>query len=211
MSSPPDHFDRDEREIEFSRTLAFSDGVFAFAITLLVTTIDVPRIAGDVGDRELQSRLDELLPFIGSYFLSFLIVGLLWLRHHRLFSRISRLDSRALSLNLLLLSLVALMPFSTEVMGRYGDLPSGLAIYALNLAAAGFAFTWLWWYCARHEMLGEELTPEEVRRELLIRLTVPAGFLLSIPVAFASVTAAQAAWVLTLVAQRFAARVTGGG
>lgn len=206
MASGPDHFDRDEGEIEFSRTLAFSDGVFAFAITLLVTTIDVPDLDGPVSSARLWEHVTDLRPFVLSYFLSFLIVGLFWLRHHRLFSRIRRLDGKALWLNILLLSMIALMPFSTEMIGRYGELASGVVVYAANLSAAGLAFTWLWWHCACRDMLGEELTDDQRRRELLVRLSIPVGFLVSIPIVFVSITAAQVLWVLTIAGQRLAMR-----
>jgi uncharacterized membrane protein len=207
VSPIPTHFDREEREVEFSRALAFSDSVFAFAITLLVTTIDVPRLSDGNEESQLFHQLDNIAPFVASYFLSFAVVGLLWLRHHRLFSRISRLDQRALVMNLVLLSLIALMPFSTEVMARYGDLWPGVSIYALNLAFAGIAYTALWWYCATAGMLGEQLTPAEMQSELRLRLSLPVGFLLSIPLAIVSARAATLSWLLLVVAQRVLAHV----
>jgi uncharacterized membrane protein len=197
------HFDRNEREIEFGRALAFSDGVFAFAITLLVVSIDVPQISGSDVEDALLRRLDELLPFVFSYFLSFAIVGLLWLRHHRLFSRIRKLDTHALVVNLVLLSFVALMPFSTEVLGRYGDTPAGASIYAANLAIAVAGYTWLWWHCSRAGMLDEHPTPRQLRLELVTRLIPSVGFLLSIPVAFAaSALVAQIMWGVTTALQQ---------
>lgn len=204
MAAPlPNHFDRDEREVEFTRALAFSDGVFAFAITLLVVSIDVPRLSGPDIEGQLVEQLDELLPFILSYFLSFAVVGLLWLRHHRLFSRIVKLDTHALVVNLVLLSFVALMPFTTEVLGRYGETPAGTSIYAANLAVAVGGYTWLWWHCSRAGMLDEHPTPRQLRLELTTRLMTSIGFLASIPVAFAlSARAAQVLWLLTSVVQQ---------
>jgi uncharacterized membrane protein len=202
---PPTDFDRQEREVEFTRALSFSDGVFAFAITLLVTTIDMPNLSGGDSDDAFLQQLDDLAPFFASYFLSFAVVGLLWLRHHRLFSRIHLLDQRALVINLVLLSFVVLMPFSTEVMARYGDLALGVSTYALNLAIAGGAYTWLWWYCARAGMLGHE-SPDEMRIELGTRLSISGGFLLSIPIAFVDTRAAQFSWILIVVGQRMLIR-----
>jgi uncharacterized membrane protein len=201
MPLAPD-FDREEREVEFSRALAFSDGVFAFAITLLVTTIEVPSLRSPQTEHDLLVALKDLAGPMGSYFLSFAIIGLFWLRHHRLFARVRRLDGRALVLNLLVLSFVVLMPFSTEIIGKYGDLPAGTAVYALNLALASFAFTLLWSYCVRHDMLDEHPTPRQLRLELWMRLSVSLLFLVSLPIAFVSTSLAQLSWFGLIVVQR---------
>jgi uncharacterized membrane protein len=212
VSSPPPQFDREEREVEFARALAFSDGVFAFAITLLVTTLDVPDLSGpDIGT-QLWHQVDDIAPRLGTFFLSFAVIGMLWLRHHRLLSRVRQLDTKALVLNLVLLAFVVLMPFSTEMMGRYGDTAIATTTYAVNIMLESLAFGALWWYCAQHEMLGETLTPEQLRLELLLRAVVPAVFVASIPIAFlVSPTIAAFTWLLsipgqTLLERRFVER-----
>ncbi len=197
----PKQFDREEREVEFSRALAFSDGVFGVAITLLITTIDVPRVAGPDLESKLVDALKALDDSILSYFISFAVIGLMWMHHHRLFSRIHRIDTAALWLNLLSLSFIVLMPFTTELMGDYGDEPVSVALYALNIALAVIAYTLLWWYCARRDMLGEHLTAAQIRYELVTRLFVAGGFLVSMPIAFASTRLAQWSWLLFGVAQ----------
>lgn len=204
MASPvPTRFDRDEREAEFSRALAFSDGVFGIAITLLVVSINVPDLSGPDLESQLVEALGDLVPSVLSYFLSFAVVGLLWLRHHRLFARIRRLDTYALVVNLALLAFVALMPFTTEVMGRYGDAPAGVAVYAANLAILTGAYTWLWWHCTRAGLLDRQPTPAELRLELTTRLATSAGFLLSIAIAYlVSARVAQWTWIIPLLAQQ---------
>lgn len=203
VSTAPPQFDREEREIEFSRALAFSDGVFAFAVTLLVTTIEVPDLHGSDIEQQLLHRIDDLLPQLGSYFLSFAVIGLMWMRHHRLFSRIRRLDTGTLWLNLLALSFVVLLPFTTGVIGRYGgDAPSAVGVYALNVGIAGLAFAALWWHCLRNGLLDENPTPRQVRLELWMRLTMPAVFFASIPLAYLSTTAAELSWFVIIAVQR---------
>jgi uncharacterized membrane protein len=203
MSTAPSEFDRDEREIEFSRALAFSDGVFAFAVTLLVTTIDVPRLTGADIEGQLLHRIDDVLPQMGSYFLSFAVIGLMWMRHHSLFSRIRRMDRATLWLNMLALSFVVLMPFSTEVIGKYGDeAPSAVGLYALNIAAASFAFTALWLHCVRNHLLDERPTAAQIRLELSMRMLISVGFLLSIPIAYLSTSAAELSWFGVAIVQR---------
>jgi uncharacterized membrane protein len=201
VSRPPSQFDREEREVEFSRALAFSDGVFGVAITLLITTIDVPRVTGPDLGHKLTEALKGLDGSVVSYFISFAVIGLMWMHHHRLFSRIRRLDGAALWLNLLSLSFIVLMPFTTELMGDYGDEPISVALYALNIALAVSAYTLLWWYCASRDMLGEHLTRSQIRYELVTRLFITVGFLVSIPIAYANPRLAQWSWLVFGVGQ----------
>src|SRR3954463_12583090 len=113
MTGLPDDASAVRRDVD--RVVAFSDGVFAIAITLLVLSIDVPNVPDD----RLNDALRDLLPFVYTYALSFVIVGLYWLAHHRLFRSLERVDRTLLWINLLVLGVVALIPFPTEVLGRY--------------------------------------------------------------------------------------------
>jgi len=201
VSTSSQGFDREEREIEFGRALAFSDGVFGVAITLLITTIDVPHVTGPDLESKLVDALRALDDSVLSYFISFAVIGLMWMHHHRLFSRIRRLDTAALWLNLLSLAFIVLMPFTTELMGDYGDEPISIALYALNIALAVVSYTLLWWYCAARDMLGEHLTQAQIRYELVTRLFVAVGFLVSIPIAYASPRLAQWSWLVFGVSQ----------
>jgi uncharacterized membrane protein len=201
VSTSPQGFDREEREIEFGRALAFSDGVFGVAITLLITTIDVPHVSGPDLESKLIDALKALDDSVLSYFISFAVIGLMWMHHHRLFARIRRLDTAALWLNLLSLSFIVLMPFTTELMGDYSDESISIVLYALNIALAVISYTMLWWYCAARDMLGEHLTRAQIRYELFGRLFVAAGFLVSIPIAFASPRLAQWSWLVFGVSQ----------
>jgi uncharacterized membrane protein len=196
VSSRPTQFDREQREVEFSRALAFSDGVFAFAVTLLVTTLDVPRLSGPDQEHQLWEALKDLQPSFLGYAISFAAIGLMWLQHHRLFSRIRRIDATVLWLNLVSLAFVVLIPFTTELMGTYSGLPLAVSVYALNFALAITAYSLLWWYCVRHDMLDAPLTPQALRIELISRGWIIGGFLLSIPIAFASTGFAKYFWAI---------------
>jgi uncharacterized membrane protein len=197
----PSEFDRDQREIEFGRALAFSDGVFAFAVTLLVTTLDVPDLRGPDLDRQLWHALQDLEPNFLSYGISFAAIGLMWLQHHRLFSRIRRIDGAVLWLNLVSLAFIVLMPFTTEILGRYDQVPLAVCVYALNFALAITAYSVLWWYCVRRDMLDEHLTPAQLRIEVISRAWIVGGFLLSMPIAFVDTQWATWFWAITGLTQ----------
>src|SRR5215212_2995635 len=105
---------RDEAEVEFNRIVAFSDGVFAIAITLLVLGLTVPPNHPDL-TRLLLNNQDDFI----AYAISFAVLGKYWLLHHRFFSALERFDGRLMGLNLVYLAFIALVPFSSQVLGDY--------------------------------------------------------------------------------------------
>jgi uncharacterized membrane protein len=123
---------RDENEIEFSRIVAFSDGVFAIAITLLVLNLEVPEhIPGDDLTGALWDQRQDLL----AYALSFAVIGRFWIIHHRFFADVTGFDGRLLALNLFYLAWIVLIPFSSEILGDHAGDTGGVVVYAVNLAA----------------------------------------------------------------------------
>jgi uncharacterized membrane protein len=166
-----------------------------------VTTLDVPDLSGPDQNQQLWQALKDLEPNFLSYGISFAAIGLMWLQHHRLFSRIRRIDASVLWLNLLSLAFVVLIPFATEILGKYENLPVAVSAYSLNFALAIAAYSLLWWYCVRHEMLDEQLTAGQRRIELISRGWIIGGFLLAIPIAFWSTGFAKYFWAITGLTQ----------
>ena len=176
------------------RVVAFTDGVFAIAITLLVLNLSIP----DVRDERLAEELATQWPELLAYLLSFAVVGRFWLIHHRVFAAVSSFDSRLMSLNLTYLAFVVLVPFTTEVLGEYGDTSVAAMIYAAVLGVAAL----LNWLMIRHivqrAQVREELREETARYAGRGWLTIPAVFLLSVPVALITPYAAEAMWAALL-------------
>ena len=146
-----------------SRLEAFSDGVFAVAITLLILEINVP--AGE----NLWHQLKEEWPSFASFFVSFWVIGIIWVNHHGLLDHLKRTDRAVLYLNLLVLMTVVFIPFSTALMAEHlksGDDEKVAAIvYASAFLAMGIAFGLFWTYIVKHRReLGVEIPDEEVRR-----------------------------------------------
>jgi uncharacterized membrane protein len=192
---------REERGVEFSRIVAFSDGVFAIAITLLVLQINLPEHLP-----EGQSVADALWDQQGdllAYALSFAVIGRLWLVHHRFFADVTGFDGRLMGLNLLYLGLVVLIPFSSEVLGDFGDTEAGVILYAANLSLTNLVGALMFLYAARHGITTQTFV-EYVRSP--IRLRNVAGsvvFAISIPIALFDPLAGILVWgVLFLVPGR---------
>lgn len=191
---------------ELDRVRAFSDGVFAVAITLLVLNIEVP----DVADGELGHALDDLIPDVQAYFIAFAVIGLFWYGHHRSWSRYRGTTTGLVWANLLLLSLIALMPFTTALMGRYDSEPVSVILYAINVGVASLADSFVD-KIAFDEGLTEPVSAAEHRAEVVTGWLRPAVFFLSIPLAFASVTVAQLFWLTLLLVPAVGRRIAAAG
>ena len=101
-------------------------------------------------------------------------------------------------LNLVALALVAFLPYPTELLGSYGDTRTATVFYALTVAAVGSMHGALWWHAMRADLIDPEVTDAYRRHSLARGIMLPALFLVSVPVAFVSVTAAQLVWWSTL-------------
>ena len=181
------------------RVVAFTDGVFAIAITLLVLNLELPDVSDDRLPHELAKQWPELL----AYFLSFAVVGRFWLIHHRVFATVGSFDSRLMGLNLAYLAFVVLVPFTTEILGEYGDTSAAVMIYAAVLGIAAL----LNWTMIRHVVLTgsvhEEAREETARYAGRGWLVIPAVFLVSVGVALISPYAAEAMWIALLLGRPF--------
>jgi TMEM175 potassium channel family protein len=111
------------------RLEAFSDGVFAIVITLLILDIRIPVVE----PAQLGAALVDLLPQLLTYILSFFIVGLYWHLHHQVAAEIKQIDGAFIWLNLVWLLFVSVLPFPTALLGRYPLQPIPLTIYGINL------------------------------------------------------------------------------
>ena len=153
-----------------SRLEAFSDGVFAVAITLLILEINVPE------GQNLWHQLKEEWPSFASFFVSFWVIGIIWVNHHGLLDHLKRTDRAVLYLNLLVLMTVVFIPFSTALIAEHlksgADEKVAALVYALAFLAMGIAFGLFWTYIVKHRRdLGVEIPDEEIRR-MSVRFTI---------------------------------------
>jgi len=180
---------------EVDRPAFFSDAVFAIALTLLVIEIHVP----DVSAAGLPAALLELAPEYLTFALSFLVIGAVWLSHHRKFRMIAAHDQTLLRLNLILLLFVATLPLPTALLGRYGDTAIAVVVYAATIALIGLAMAVVWTYAWRRRLTAPEVTLDLFVYMLGQTLLIPAVFALSIPTALLfGPLAGQLAWLVAL-------------
>jgi uncharacterized membrane protein len=179
---------------EFGRVLAFSDGLFAIAMTLLVVAIAVPAVSDADSVGALWDALGDQEQDFVSFFISFAVIGRYWLAHHQFFARLEACDGHLITINLVYLAFVAFLPFPTDLLGTYFENPLSVAVYATNVAVISGLEVVLFRQAHRRGLMRERL-PEPVYRWGVVQSVAPvAFFLLSVPVAFIGTEWAVACW-----------------
>jgi len=167
-----------------TRVEAFSDGVFAIAITLLVLTIAQPTSYHDLG-RQLGDRW----PALAAYVVSFVVIGIMWLNHHSIFGHFGRIDRGLVYLNLLLLLTVVFIPYPTGILGealRRGEGTRVAAVvYSVTMTVNAYSWGALWLYASSGRRLLDPAFPEAQRRISTLLFSVgTVVYTISIGIAF---------------------------
>jgi uncharacterized membrane protein len=184
----------DDRAV--GRTLALSDGIFAIAMTLVAFQIQLPNTPVPPG--QLTSVLAGLGDRYIAYFITFAVIGLFWLSHHRLFRHIVRADDTLMLVNLLFLMAVAALPFPSAVLGSYGGQRPAEVLYASSMAVTGFLMGTLTVVAHRRDLLAPGTPPESLKNGLWRSGTSVAVFVLSIPVALFAPSVTPYTWLVLL-------------
>ena len=186
------------RDEDTVRIEAFSDAVFAIAITLLIIEIGVPHLDEEPPGTTLPQALVGLWPSFLAYVISFLQIGVIWANHHNRFRFIERSDHGLLFLNILFLMCVAFIPFPTALLAEYlegtaGERETAGVIYAGTLAVTAVFFTLLWLYAATNRRLVDRgLDPSLLRAMTRRYLLGTVAYVLVFLLAFVNVAASLA-------------------
>ena len=190
-------------QIGMERLIFFSDAVFAIAITLLSLEIRLPETSSPLTNAELARLLLEIWPKYLAYVISFLVIGLFWISHHRKFSLIRRYDGNLLRLNLLLLMAIAFIPFPTSVLSENGNRTATI-FYALVMVVNSALSGCIWLYAVhKNRLIDPNLNQSQRRREAVAPLLGIAIFLLSIGLAYINDNLARLSWILIAITQPF--------
>ena len=172
---------------ETARVEAFSDGVFAIAITLLVLELHIP---ADVRDGQLASELLKLWPSYLAFLASFVTIGVIWMNHHRLFGMIRRADQRLLVINGLLLLGVSITPFPTAVIAKFIGRPDerlAAMLYNGLFVLLTLFFNMLWLHTRWANLADEPAAEKLSHRQILMQFSFgPLMYLLAVIVAYFS-------------------------
>jgi uncharacterized membrane protein len=206
VPNPRQHDAAAENRLALERLVFFSDAVFAIAITILVLDIRLPAGADTAGSRELLLSLAGLWHKYLAFFISFWVIGLCWISHHRKFLYIQRVDSQLLTLNLLMLMMIAFIPFPTAVLSETVNL-TATCFYALTMTLACLSGLVLWWHAVRnHNLIDPHLDRQHILREASVPLATIAIFILSMGVAVLDAGLARIIWFLVFAVAVFLRR-----
>ena len=178
--------------MDSGRLEAFSDGVFAVAITILALNLSLT--GPGRGQPSLAGQLAGHWPAFAAYAVSFATIGIIWVNHHTLFRNFSEIDRTLLFLNLLLLFFVVTIPFATSTIAAYlrsdgHDASLAAAIYQGVFVGMGVSFAGLFWWGIRHGHMKVPLTPEAARSATIRSSIGNVAYLAAIGIAFLSATA----------------------
>lgn len=190
-----------ESGLSFERVVFFSDAVFAIVITLLVLELKVPHI-GEHTEPALRHALVELLPRVAGFVISFMIIGLMWIEHHRIFRYIAGYDAGLLWRNLLLLLCVSFVPFPTALFSENFWSRTAFILYAASFGGVATAKLWIWHHAMSTNLLKSDVTPELARRILRRSMAVPLACLLAIALSFIGIWLAPVSFIFIPILAR---------
>ena len=172
-----------------SRIEAFSDGVFAIAITLLILELRVPVVTVFQDKRDLMIALKDLWPSYCAYIFSFIMIGIYWVNHHYIFQLFKRVNHMFGILNLLFLMSISFLPFPTAVLAKYlnDDVHrySAVIFYAFGLFLPAFTWALNWFYgSSQYRLIDHNLSPVFVKNLTTLYLGATGLYFISILLSF---------------------------
>lgn len=171
-----------------NRMEAFSDGVLAIIITLMILEIEIPEFEGHLSTNDLLEVIKPIIPQLIAYSLSFVMIGIYWVNHHNFFHKLNHGDRNLLWLNLNLLFWLSLVPLPTGFLGEHWYIPSASLFYAIVMFGCSVSFTWMGVYAQKVPGLFSEKIPDSIRKSNMRRNRISLGlYVASMFLAYVSV------------------------
>ena len=184
MSNNNDYSEYLKGWMSTNRIETLVDGIFAISMTLLVLSIGIPTISGSASETAFQQQILTLLPNILIYALSFWILSNFWRVNHQQFFFIKRVNRSLITINIFWLLFVALMPFSTSLVGNYGQYITANIIFHLNMFLIGILYSFNWYYASEKHMIDKKLDKEFIQYLRRSNLILPVLSLIAIFLSF---------------------------
>jgi uncharacterized membrane protein len=191
----------DERDIKISRNRleALVDGIFAFAMTLLVTGLVIPHLSKSDAEEKLADRIAGMQSEFISFLVAFFVLASFWLMHHRQFYYVRRVDSGITRITLLILACVVLMPFTTNISGDYPDVRVAVDLFHVNMFSLGLFFLIHWCYLTRTpDITSAEISSRDASSGMLRCLITPVVSASAFVLSFISPSWSMATYLLIM-------------
>lgn len=178
-----------------TRIEAFSDGVLAIVITLMVLEIKIPAMADRISNGEAWNALRVLWPKLLSYSLSFFMIAIFWVNHHQLFHAIKNSTKSLLWLNNLWLFFICLLPFPTAFLGEHPSLPLACTLFGTELFLCALFFFMIRWRAYQSGLFHETHSKSSAKRLLIKSMLAPSCYAISIVASWFSIQAAYCIFI----------------
>ena len=189
-----------QRQLRLEHITSFADAIFAFSITFMAITIDIPNLAQNLTQAQVIDKLLQSIPEFEIYAISFFVIGVYWIAYHQIFNRIVNSDMTVTWLTLIFLFFITLIPFATNMQIGFGY-PILFVLFALVLAMAGALLTITWLHATKNKLIDKDLTQREIHNVLLEAIVPTVVYFLSILVSFSDLQIAYYFWILIMPAK----------
>jgi TMEM175 potassium channel family protein len=190
-----------DRQIRLEHVTSFADAIFAFSITFMAITINIPNLAQNLTQAQVIDKLSESLPEFEIYVISFFMIGIYWIAYHQIFNHIVGSHQITTWLTLVFLFFITLIPLATNMQIGYGSYQIVFILYALVLTIAGALSTIIWLHATKNKLINQNMTQIEIHCVILESTLSPAVFLLSILVSFIDLQIAYYFWLVIIPAK----------
>ena len=184
-------------KVKPEHVISFGDAIFAFAITLITISIDIPDFPPNLTESQLLSRLYDMYPQVESYIISFAVIAVFWISYHQVFNYIKGSPISMVYLNLLFLLLITFLSITTSLVINYGSYQIPYIIYCIVVIMTSSLLALIWWYATKdYRLIDKNINPLLVRGLMVNLLLVPFVFAISILVSFFDLDIAQYFWLI---------------
>ena len=191
-----------QSKIRLEHVVSFSDAIFAFSITFMAVTIQIPNLPENLTQAQvIQNLIGKLGPRFAIYVISFFVIAAYWISYHQIFNHIVNSHVVIVWLNLLFLFFITIIPFAVDLQIDYGLYQVIFILYALVLTAAGASLTLIWLHAMKSRLLDKTMNQTDIQSILLESIVLPSVFVISIFVSIVDLEIAYYFWMVILPAK----------
>jgi uncharacterized membrane protein len=191
-----------QSKIRLEYVVSFSDAIFAFSITFMAVTIQIPNLPENLTQAQvIENLIGKLGPRFAIYVISFFVIAAYWISYHQIFNHIAGSHVVIVWLNLLFLFFITIIPFAVDLQIDYGLYQVIFILYALVLTAAGASLTLIWLHAMKGRLLDKTMDQTDIQSILLESIVLPSVFVISIFVSIVDLEIAYYFWMVIIPAK----------
>jgi uncharacterized membrane protein len=184
-------------KVKPEHVVSFGDAIFAFAITFMTLSIDIPDLPTGLTESQLLSRLYDIYPQLESYLISFAVIAIFWISYHQVFNFIKGSHISLVYLNLLFLLFITLLSITTSLVINYDSYQIPYVLYCILVIMTSSLLALIWWFgTKKYGLVDKDLHPLFIKGIMMNLLLVPLVFASSILISFFNLDIAQYFWLI---------------